>query len=164
MHIMCIFVQSLYNMHQCFRCIFGHLLWTQSLNITLATPRLAVIELHIKLQAFSLSISRDNWSWLKHFLPRLNRFNPNWANPPIYSTDQTPYWPGNLLTRHPTDQTPYWPDTHMFLPLFQPWPVSTTTWRITALRVTSLGSHFITHLCLLLKVLVVRVTNLSRQL
>ena len=76
-------VKSLYNMHQCLRCIFGHLQWLQSLHITLANPRLAVIGLHTKLQLFSLSVSRDNWSWLQHFWPRLNRFNPNLANPPI---------------------------------------------------------------------------------
>ena len=74
-----------YNMHQCLRCILGHLQWSQSLRITLANPCLAVIE----LQLFSISVSRDNWSWLQHFLLRLNRFNPNWANPPIYMTHQT---------------------------------------------------------------------------
>ena len=37
-----------------------------------------------KPPVFSLSVSRDNWSWLQNFWPCLNRFNPNWANPPIY--------------------------------------------------------------------------------
>ena len=84
MHIIYRFVKSLYNMHQCLRCILGHLQWSQSLYITLANPRLAVIELHTKMQLFSLSVFRYNWSWLQRFWPRLNQFNPNWANPPIY--------------------------------------------------------------------------------
>ena len=84
MHILRRFVKSSYNMHQCLRCIFGHLQWLQSLHITLANPRLAVIELHTKLQLFILSVSRDNWRWLKPFWPCLNQFNPNWADPPMY--------------------------------------------------------------------------------
>ena len=83
MHIIYRFVKSSYNIHQCLRCILGHSQWSESLHITSANPRLAVIELHTKLQLFSLSVSRVMWSWLKHFWPRLNRFNPNWANPPI---------------------------------------------------------------------------------
>ena len=56
MHIIRRFVKSLYNIHQCLRCILGH---SQSLTITLANPRLAVIELQTTLQLFSLSVSRD---------------------------------------------------------------------------------------------------------
>ena len=65
------------------RCFMGHLQLSQCLYITLANPHLAVIELHTKLQLFSLSVSRDTWSWLKRFWPRLNWFNPHWANPPL---------------------------------------------------------------------------------
>ena len=84
MHIICRFVKSSsYNMHQCLRCILGHLQWSQSLYIILANPRLAMIELHTKWQLFILSVSRYNWSWLQRFWPRLNWFNPKWANPPI---------------------------------------------------------------------------------
>ena len=75
MHIICRFVKSSYNMHQCLRCILGHLQWSQFLHITLVNK---------KLQLLSLSVSRYNWSWLKRFWPRLNWFNPNWANSPIY--------------------------------------------------------------------------------
>ena len=89
MHIIYRFVKSSNNMHQCLRCILGHLQWSQSLHITSANLHLAVIKLHTKCQLFSLSVSRDNWSWLQHFISRLNRFNQNWANPPIWSCKQT---------------------------------------------------------------------------
>ena len=97
MHIIRRFVKSSYSMHKCLRCVWGHLQWSQSLHITLANPRLAVIELHTRLQLHSLPGSRDNWSWQKHFWPRLNQFNPNWANPPIgFHTDRQTNWPYSI--------------------------------------------------------------------